>query len=184
MTYTMTEWPLPDFPGETLRAAVTASGHYIGNEETARFLCEERGIVPELATPEHRVCSIGFCEREQKWYGWSHRAIYGFGIGSTVKRGDCGYVPVGWDDFLEQAANFWRDEHHDHVTATRGTDDDGRECAKVAWEYNDSVPNKRIRGTISGSVMYPPAEWGKGEWTAQTLDDAKQMAIDFAESVS
>jgi len=25
---------------------------------------------------------------------------------------------------------------------------------------------------------------GRGEWTANTLDDAKQMAIDFARSVS
>ena len=25
--------------------------------------------------------AIGFSEKEQKWYGWSHRAIYGFGIG-------------------------------------------------------------------------------------------------------
>ena len=32
---------------------------------------------------------IGFSEKEQKWYGWSHRAIYGFGIGDEVKEGDC-----------------------------------------------------------------------------------------------
>lgn len=26
-----------------------------------------------------------------KWYGWSHRAMYGFGIGDKVKKGDCAY---------------------------------------------------------------------------------------------
>lgn len=26
-----------------------------------------------------------------KWYGWSHRAVYGFGIGDKVKKGDCTY---------------------------------------------------------------------------------------------
>ena len=26
-----------------------------------------------------------------KWYGWSHRAVYGFGIGDKVKKGDSGY---------------------------------------------------------------------------------------------
>lgn len=26
-----------------------------------------------------------------KWYGWSHRAVYGFGIGDTVKKGDVAY---------------------------------------------------------------------------------------------
>ena len=30
---------------------------------------------------------VGFSEKEQKYYGWSHRAIYGFGIGHTVKEG-------------------------------------------------------------------------------------------------
>jgi len=25
--------------------------------------------------------TVGFSEKEQKWYGWSHRAIFGFGIG-------------------------------------------------------------------------------------------------------
>ncbi len=31
---------------------------------------------------------IGFAPKEQKWYGWSHRAIYGFKVGDTVKKGD------------------------------------------------------------------------------------------------
>ena len=32
--------------------------------------------------------------------------------------------------------------------------------------------------------MYFPDTWGKGEWIAETLEDAKQMAIDFANGVS
>lgn len=31
----------------------------------------------------------GFSEKEQKWYGFSHRAIYGFGVGDVCK-GDIG----------------------------------------------------------------------------------------------
>jgi len=27
---------------------------------------------------------LGFSEKEQKWYGWSHRAIEGFGIGDMI----------------------------------------------------------------------------------------------------
>lgn len=182
--YTMTDWQIPDMPGETIPVAVNSNGDYIGDEKTARFLCQERGIEPELAYPGLTVCSIGFCEKEQKWYGWSHRAIFGFGIGSTVKRGDCGYVPVGWDDFLDQVADFWRDEYKHHVTATRGVDGNGRECAKVAWEYDDKVPNEKLRGKIGGSVAYPPDQWGRGEWTAATLEDAREMALAFADSVS
>ena len=41
-------------------------------------------------------CGVGFSEDEQKYYGWSHRAIYGFGIGSKVKRGDCAYNGKEW----------------------------------------------------------------------------------------
>lgn len=34
--------------------------------------------------------SIGFSEKEQKWYGWSHRAMFGFEVGHKCKDGDCG----------------------------------------------------------------------------------------------
>ena len=80
----------------------TLDGHYIGNERRARFLCNDRGIAPELAIPEHEVCSIGFSERDQKWYGWSHRAIYGFGIGSVVKAGDCAASSGFTDAYLAE----------------------------------------------------------------------------------
>lgn len=74
--------------------AYTKSGKYIGIETNAKYLIEERGIAPETIKGA-KVCSIGFCEREQKWYGWSHRAIYGFGIGDVTQKGDCG---VGYEE--------------------------------------------------------------------------------------
>lgn len=27
-----------------------------------------------------------------KWYGWSHRAVHGFGIGDKIKKGDIAYA--------------------------------------------------------------------------------------------
>ena len=33
---------------------------------------------------------IGFSEKEQKWYGWSHRAIYGLKVGDKCKPKDLG----------------------------------------------------------------------------------------------
>ncbi len=72
-----------------MKVAYTPVGDYIGDKKTAHFLCAKKGIKPEKASPSHKVCSIGFCETEQKWYGWSHRAIFGFGVGSEVKEGDC-----------------------------------------------------------------------------------------------
>ena len=44
----------------------------------------KHGISPVKAKSGHCVCSIGFSEKEQKWYGWSHRAMVGFGIGDKI----------------------------------------------------------------------------------------------------
>ncbi len=52
---------------------------------------DKHGIKPEKIDPSHNVCSIGFSEKEQRWYGWSHRAICGFGIGAKSKPGLVGY---------------------------------------------------------------------------------------------
>ena len=70
-----------------LCCAYTLNGDYIGTEEEAEWLINEKGIAPVKRHPDHKRCSIGFCENEQKWYGWSHRAIFGFGIGDEVKKG-------------------------------------------------------------------------------------------------
>ena len=80
-----------------MKSAYNPDGDYIGNSKDGYRLCKKRGIKPEKAKESHSVCSIGFCESEQKWYGWSHRAIFGFGIGSTVKKGDC-IAETGWTD--------------------------------------------------------------------------------------
>lgn len=69
-------------------------GHYIGDLETAKYLCDKLGIAPELATPNHTVCSVGYSTKDGKWWGWSHRACFGFSIGDSMKEGDCGYNPT------------------------------------------------------------------------------------------
>lgn len=88
---------MPDCPTVTLQSAYTPDGHYIGDSKWGHRLVVRHGIKPELASPEDGVCSIGFCERDQKWYGWSHRAIYGFGIGHVLKEGDCA-TSSGWTE--------------------------------------------------------------------------------------
>ena len=176
----------PDkFEGTYLVAKSTIDGSYIGLPDFAQKL-EEMGISPQ-ARPGNEVASIGFSEAEQKWFGWSHRAMCGFGIGSKVSKHDCAYVPVDWVDFIDDAVRFWSDDGHLNVTGTRGLDREGREVVHVSWTYSSDsklIPNRKIHGTISGSTMYPPKDWGRGEWEAKTLDDAKQMAMDFAEGVS
>ena len=72
-----------------MTAAYTPSGDYIGTPRNAYFLVVKKGIAPEKIAPDMNVCSIGYCKRRRQWFGWSHRAIFGFGIGARVKKGDC-----------------------------------------------------------------------------------------------
>jgi hypothetical protein len=119
--------------GVTMKTAYTIDGNYIGDPKWAYHLYK-RGIKPERINSSHRVCSIGFCEKEQKWYGWSHRAMYGFGIGDVVEEGDC--------------------------------------CASSGWtlDYLAEHPEEDLSLPVG--------------FEAKTIEDAKRMAIAFAESVS
>ena len=68
----------------TMRSAYTPKGDYLGDPRHARYIFK-RGITRcEKTKPDHCVCSIGFNPTEQKWYGWSHRAICGFGKGDRI----------------------------------------------------------------------------------------------------
>ena len=48
------------------------------------------------------VACIGFSKKEQKWYGWSHRAVYGFGIGYVAEKGDCCTTSSWTDEYLKE----------------------------------------------------------------------------------
>lgn len=117
-----------------IKAAYNKNGDHIGEYDDAIHLCDNKGILPELSDPDHNTCSIGFCEREQKWYGWSHRALFGFGIGDKVSEGDCS-ASSGWVDGITP----------------------------------EGEPDP---------LVLPVG------FVAETLDDAKRMAIAFAASVS
>ena len=122
----------PDFER---RSAWTPDGHYIGSSMVAHRLVSKRGIKPELAKPNGRggVCCVGFCEREQKWYGWSQRALFGFGIGDIAEEGDA-CTTSGWTD-----------------------------------EYLAEHPEKSLAVPVG--------------FVAETLVDARRMAVAFAEAI-
>lgn len=82
-------------PYIVVTSAYTPDMYYIGSPEDAEYLMVKMGILPELVHKTDSVCSIGFCKRQRKWYGWSHRAIYGFGVGSKRKKGDVAYAEHG-----------------------------------------------------------------------------------------
>jgi len=168
----------------------TNEGGWIGSEKEAKMLCVKLGIAPEHITPVEPFtilpCSVGFCEKEQKWYGWSHRAIYGFGVGDAVKIGDCAYKPPNKQAFNRKYLDFFTcDERHDDRKVISSVNSDGECGALITATYNDKTLNKKLRGkTYEMFWPYSREKFGRGEWVAETLSDAREMAVDFANGVS
>jgi len=156
---------------------------YIGTIEHALFLLKKGIRLNSLESPEGTTACIGYCPKEQKWYGWSHRAIYGFGVGSKVKKGDCAYMPADKRDFLDDCIRFWSEDSHNDVIGHE-CENDGIMGVKVEWIYSNDIPNETARGKVGGAFSSYPEQFGKGAWEAETIRDAKHMAIDFAKGVS
>lgn len=172
-------------PTLVMTSGFNAHGHYIGGEKHTRYLVEEKGIAPEVAKPSDRVCSVGFCKAEQKWYGWSHRAIFGFGIGTTIKRGDLAYRAPTPEAYGQQMLDFFLDDEkwHRDRSYRPSVDADGVRGVLLEAVYTDAVPNERLRGTKYELFRPYPVSFGRGEWVVETMEDARQAACDFADAV-
>ncbi len=169
---------------EELRRQAMADPHFHGLGAGFQAFIDEHGIKPERIRPDDYSCCIGFSEKEQKWYGWSHRGIHGFAVGDQVEKGDCAYLAKDPNDYLDDMRRFYDDEdYHERTWAYHG-DKNGVLGVWIVWTYNHEVPNVDIRGTDNHHFSPYPKEWGKGAWTAQTLEDCKQMALDYYEGVS
>ena len=163
---------------------------FVGLENDLNYLLKN-GITEQIQNYNNvkgNSSNIGFNPTEQKWYGWSHRAIFGFGVGAECKKGHCHYEPSNKEDFKESCLRFWGDTDMDETHKVNPIAEEGTQDGKlgiwVRYTYDDKVPNEKMRGQISGVFSEYPETWGKGEWVAKTIEDAKQMAIDFARSVS
>lgn len=112
----------------------TVDNGYIGVQDFYNYLVNEKKLILiQKSIKTHNVASIGYSPDENKWYGWSHRAIHGFTIGDVVKEGDL-------------------------------TNDSG-----LVEEYRIQHPEEDYSLPVG--------------FKALTLDDAKRMAIAFAEAV-
>ena len=77
---------------------------FVGLEADLKYLAN-REITDNLTH------GVGFSPKDGKWYGWSHRAIFGFKVGSTCSKGDCHYRGKEWvagsmDDAKQMAQDF------------------------------------------------------------------------------
>jgi hypothetical protein len=149
---------------------------HVGMEEAIECLAE-------LEITEELTHGVGYSPKDGKWYGWSHRAIFGFKIGSTCVKGDCHYIGSSEKEQEEDAIQFWSDDYHLDTRCEGIISEDNERFFDIKWKYTNTVPNKKIRDSISG-CRHLITPLGKGEWTAKTMADAKQMAVDFNESVS
>lgn len=179
-----------------MEIAYTKTGHYVGLPEMAQYLFKE-GIVPEPRedSPETRpgvkVCSIGFSEKHQKWFGWSSRALFGFGIGHRVEEGQVGYITDDPKKLANQMIKLLKQAGCEIIAANIN-----EEKRVVVVLYDQQVPVYRntvgkdgqIQHVKDGKPMGERKSWehsfGRGEWTAETLEDCKVMAIDFAREIS
>lgn len=157
---------------------------YIGDIEMAKFLAEKE-ITAQAISENHKVASIGYSEKLESWYGWSHRAIFGFKEGMEVKKGDVAYVANSAEDFLDETINFFCDTDNHVVTkkelnVTDPNKDFEGEGVYIEYEFKNSKNE-----TIKSSYFAPyPETFGKGEYTIENEDQAYLAAIDFANAVS
>lgn len=168
--------------------AHTKDGNYVGDLKWTHKLISMGIYKPECIYDNSNVVSVGYSKKDHKWYGWSHRALHGFTIGSKVKKGDCAYRPTTKQEYMDDCTRFWENEDHLNTYTKAGINelDDGTVLIGcwTHWTYSDKIKNKSLHGTISGVFSEFPVFGKRGEWTAETMDDAREMAIDFSNGVS
>ena len=82
-------WRDPDWEDTPSKRTVirTIGGDYVCSPDFVDWMIRE-DIRPEKREPQHHVCSVGFSPTQQRWFGWSHRAACGFGLGDRVFQED------------------------------------------------------------------------------------------------
>tara|TARA_B100000214_G_scaffold10058_1_gene7324 strand:- start:104793 stop:107204 length:2412 start_codon:yes stop_codon:yes gene_type:complete len=162
----------------TMSSAYNPEGVYIGTPEDAKHICENMGILPMPISENSRVCSIGFSSKDNKWYGWSHRAMFGFKPGQSVKQGDCGFRPSNAQEAIDQARNFYSSEDREYKVRLDSENDKGFKLIITSPQHDQTG---HYRPELNFVEEVPK---GQGVYTISDQTEARQAAIHFAESVS
>ena len=145
----------------------------------------ERGIIEGIDSTfgKGRPANFGFSPKENKWFGWSRGgAIDGFTIGSTVKKGDIAFRASNKDEFEEATIRFWTSDTDETGVRIQNRTKKGFDVVITMLYDSTEHPGEKVKGQ---EYIWPyeyPEEYGRGEWTAETMEDAKRMAMDFAEA--
>lgn len=139
---------------------VVLLGVYLGTEYLGSvrdvYDLMRRGVLPIS-------CNIGFNIETNKWAGWSGRGYAEFGIGSKVDSEDHCCAGSGWtDEAMEAVRRF-------------------NEVGVPALDYLKDEDAELRQGILKGDVKDMRLPVG---FEALTLEDAKRMAISYADAVS
>lgn len=193
----------------------------------------EHSIIPILAELEVTLelsNNFGYSPKHKKWFGWSHRRIYGFTIGSTCKPGNCHYRPATEQEELKDSIRFWSDVNKKKIKGkilrpglieiTFEYRSNVETFFKYWFNYTELPFEYKLRSFIKYDLLiwindfqyngdrikrilkrwkwqffqkkrthkilheYDPKNMGRGKWTAETMEDARLMAIDYCDGVS
>ena len=153
---------------------------HVGLERYIKFLAD-REITEQL------IWGAGFSPKYNTWYGWSSKAIHGFTIGSTCKKGDYHYIPSTVDELFDyltkknEYGNALYDpenvlkvyDFEDVLKIDGGVEIHHKQPSIIGKDYNGNL--------IVVNTQFIPV--GRGEYTIKTMDEAKQLAIDFSKRV-
>lgn len=154
--------------GSDLVGFYTREGNYVtSSKSTVDFIianeiklcCDARLFRPDVA-------SIGYSEKEHAWYGiTSFGASFAskFTIGDIVVKGMPGYAPANESEYVE------------NVLGTLNLS--GKITVNVCSV--GGVRGVQVQADDFDRFFPMPEIFGSGEWTAETIDDAKKMAIDY-----
>lgn len=157
----------------------------VGSTENETFeLLYKYGITENIFSTfgQGDPINVGYSPSDNKWYGWSHRAIFGFTEGSKCKLGNVQFSPSNKEEFKKDLYNFWAEDVDVKSVEIEETKEYDEEKGSTVEGVVLSIMNNN--GFGHESFYEYPETWGKGEWTAKTMEDAKEMAIDFAENIS
>jgi len=173
----------PSEEGTYMISLYSKDGKYIGNPKEMGEFFSKYDIKEDLSTIDEtsKTISVGYSPRDNKYYGWA-RAVCGFGIGSRVKRGDIAYVPSNPEEIIEAEKEYYSKYYknveffvEDNYVIIRGIE----EFCDDNWVSLPSGELKHV-GKMEDRPFEHKIRLGKGEWEAKTIEDAKQMAKDFA----
>ena len=138
--------------------------------------------------PECKNISIGFDKKTNKWCGWTHRGIACYGIGDKVTEDDIAYRPDSSSALMARIRKTYSELYNVPISCMDRVSYKDYIEVILNEKINpfDPIPSSKFGVSVcfefKGSKMnrfHPyPDRWGKGEWTALSMDDAKQMACD------